>query len=561
MEKDGRSVRGLKQDLRAQRRRLARKAARGADDDQKSIIFVLAYSILLAAVGAITIAVGFRLLLMIEIFINPALQRLVLMLGFIIFFLLALMMLVNKYMPKGWMVEQEQFILDVAKVYKPPQEKFGSALTQDKPKFTRVFDDANIRPADESVSLDKQDGFSESSSSAPPGPDDEKEKETETETEEANEAEEQTERKDFGGPPPTKDLIDENLNDGTVSANDAQFGTGKGHDLESVEVSDEIMAKVLDHLKFLIAEVTQVLESGEMEVDNYTKFGLNLFFAGACARLTKAFTLSANEGMAVLARLMELTGVDKAMAYKFADNINEYGERPQYRKVVDAGDTMMKCHLEGEFEQSPELRDVLEQWKNSKNTVELPSIYTFMFTDIVDSTGLTEELGNFTMRKVIRTHNKHVREALERYGGTEVKHTGDGIMATFHSAKFAIDAAVQIQQDINLFSRKKPKLGFDVRIGIHQGEAVMEDDDYFGTAVQTTARICAEAGAEEIWISEEIERACWKDQDRFVNCGEFNLKGLSKEITLYSVSWNPIPDRTNKKVAYGELGGKKRKRA
>ena len=558
MDDQGKSVRKHKQDLRAQRRRLARKAAKN-DPEDKSLLFVISYSILIAVIASLILTFGFWALMKADVFFEPALQRLALMLGFIIIFLSSLLILIRKYMPKGWLVEQEKFFSDAVKSYEPPTEKFGGALVEVEPRPARVFDDANIKPTAEPVSLDEQEGFSDSSSDAAPGPDDVDISKDEQDGDDTGEV---TEKPDFGGPPPREKGNDEDQDSSSNAANEPQFGSGKGHGLESVEVSDEVMAKVLGHLKFIIAEVTQVIESDEMKVDNYTKFGLNLFFAGACARLTKTFSLSANEGMAVLARLMELTGVDKSMAYQFADNINEYGERPQYRKVVNAGDTIMACHLEEKFDESPELRDVLEEWKNPDTTIELPSVYTFMFTDIVDSTSLTEELGNFKMQKVIRAHNKTVREALERYGGTEVKHTGDGIMATFSISKFAVDAAVQIQQDINLFSRKKPKYGFDVRIGLHSGEAVVEDDDYFGTAVQTAARICTEAGPEEIWVSEEIERANWKDQDKFSNAGEFALKGLSKEISLYKVSWDPIPDRTKKKVDYDEMGGsRKRKKA
>lgn len=546
MAQEGKSVRNQKQDLRTQRRRLKRKAAR-ADSEDKSLIFIVGVSLGIGVIASSFFILAFLVSNMVGFEVPAALQQLVAGLGFIICFLISLLILINKYMPKGWMVEQQEQIKSVVKLYKPPEEKWGGALVETDPKFHKVFDDARTLPEEDPIILDNSNpSFDDPYVSEPP-------------TEESESSEEETKdenvpRPDFGGPPPKEKKE-------TVSEAKADFGEGGGRGLESVEVSQETMEKVLGHLKFIIAEVTQLLGMSEQPVTNYTKFGLNLFFAGACARLSKEFTLSAEEGMAVLARLMELTGVEKTMAYQFADNINEYGERPQYRKVVDAGDAIMAFHLNPENETNLELYDVIEEWNNPDEAIELPAVYTFMFTDIVDSTSLTEELGNFKMQKVIRAHNKSVREALERYGGTEVKHTGDGIMATFNISKFAVDAAIQIQQEINMFSRKKPKYGFDVRIGLHSGEAVIEEGDYFGTAVQTTARICAEAGPEEIWVSEEIERANWKDQDRFNNVGEFTLKGLSKEITLFSVSWDPIPDKSNKKVDYGELGGKKRKRA
>ncbi len=110
MDDQGKSVREHKQDVRAQRRRLARKAAR-EEPESKSLLFVLAYSLLIAVIGSLTITFGFWLPLKADVFVESALQRLVLMLGFIVIFLLSMMILVKKYMPKGWL-EQIQFSPD-----------------------------------------------------------------------------------------------------------------------------------------------------------------------------------------------------------------------------------------------------------------------------------------------------------------------------------------------------------------------------------------------------------------------------------------------------------------
>src|ERR1700733_15845978 len=71
-----------------------------------------------------------------------------------------------------------------------------------------------------------------------------------------------------------------------------------------------------------------------------------------------------------------------------------------------------------------------------------------LFTDIVDSTRLTQELGDRAAMRLLREHNSIVRSVLARFGGTEVKHTGDGIMAAFASAFQSLGAAIQIQRDL-----------------------------------------------------------------------------------------------------------------
>ena len=73
---------------------------------------------------------------------------------------------------------------------------------------------------------------------------------------------------------------------------------------------------------------------------------------------------------------------------------------------------------------------------------------TILFTDIVDSTSLTQRLGDAGAMAIVRAHDEIVRGALERHRGSEVKHTGDGLMAAFPSVVSAIECAVEIQRRI-----------------------------------------------------------------------------------------------------------------
>src|SRR5438045_3918437 len=81
-----------------------------------------------------------------------------------------------------------------------------------------------------------------------------------------------------------------------------------------------------------------------------------------------------------------------------------------------------------------------------------PGIRTVLFTDIVDSTSLTQSLGDEIAMKFLRVHDKVVREALAASNGREVKHTGDGIMASFTSAAAAVRCAAQIERRHNAVS-------------------------------------------------------------------------------------------------------------
>ena len=129
-----------------------------------------------------------------------------------------------------------------------------------------------------------------------------------------------------------------------------------------------------------------------------------------------------------------------------------------------------------------------------------PALRTIMFTDIVDSTGMTARLGDLRAVEMTRAHDSLVRRALNDKGGREVKHTGDGIMASFDEVAAAVDCARAIQQAFDAFNlASKEKLR--VRIGLDAGEPVADSNDLFGATVQTAARLCQAAEPDTIVVS------------------------------------------------------------
>ena len=122
---------------------------------------------------------------------------------------------------------------------------------------------------------------------------------------------------------------------------------------------------------------------------------------------------------------------------------------------------------------------------------------TFVFTDIVDSTKLLEAFGEEKWQKLLKWHDKLLRERIEEAGGEVIKQTGDGYFAAFGSPGAAVDAAIAIQRALD-----EEPIAPDVRIGVHSGKAFhTEDDDYTGQGVHVAARIRALAGGGEILVS------------------------------------------------------------
>lgn len=158
-----------------------------------------------------------------------------------------------------------------------------------------------------------------------------------------------------------------------------------------------------------------------------------------------------------------------------------------------------------------------------------------MFTDIVESTAMTSRLGDARAVEMVRAHDSIVRRALKDKTGREVKHTGDGIMASFDDVTAAVDCARAIQRAFEAFNLASPE-PLRVRIGIHAGEPVEDSNDLFGTTVQMAARICQAAAAKAIVISPEV-RGALAERFGIAELGPCTLKGFAEPVPLYEVAW------------------------
>jgi class 3 adenylate cyclase len=167
-----------------------------------------------------------------------------------------------------------------------------------------------------------------------------------------------------------------------------------------------------------------------------------------------------------------------------------------------------------------------------------PGIRTILFTDIVDSTALTESMGDEAAMAMIRVHDTVVRDALSAFGGREVKHTGDGIMASFLSSAGAVKCASQIQRDLAKHRVRGPgNCQIKVRVGAAAGEPVEHHNDLFGATVQLAARLCSHALPEQIIVSNAIADLCVGKGFQFQDLGEVPLKGFERPVRIHAVEW------------------------
>jgi len=162
---------------------------------------------------------------------------------------------------------------------------------------------------------------------------------------------------------------------------------------------------------------------------------------------------------------------------------------------------------------------------------------TVLFTDIVGSTEMTQMLGDDGAQKVLRTHNQIVRDTLEQFDGTEVKHTGDRIIAYFSTTSTGVEASIVIQRLIAEHNETKPDLPLRIKLGLNTGEQIAEDNDLYGATVQLAARIVDKANANEILASETVRGICSGKPFIFRETGCVSMKGFRHEIPLYEIVW------------------------
>ena len=166
-----------------------------------------------------------------------------------------------------------------------------------------------------------------------------------------------------------------------------------------------------------------------------------------------------------------------------------------------------------------------------------PGIRTILFTDVVNSTTLTQSLGDEVALAILGVHDTIVRDALSASGGREVKHTGDGIMASFVSAAGAVRCAIQIQRELEKHAQTNPDRALKVRVGAAAGEPVEQNNDLFGSTVQLASRLCAHAQPEQILVSNAIAELCIGKGLSFKSVGEVTLKGFNSPVRAHAAAW------------------------
>lgn len=176
----------------------------------------------------------------------------------------------------------------------------------------------------------------------------------------------------------------------------------------------------------------------------------------------------------------------------------------------------------GDWEKDAEDRAVIDKKPDS-------GLRAIMFTDLEGSTAMSTGLGDAQALAAVRAHDSIVRDALSNTRGREVKHTGDGILASFVSVIGAVDASISIQT----MAREQADLA--IKIGLSVGEPVEDSHDIYGASVNLAARVCAHAAGGQTLASGTVRDMAIGKQIDFVDQGQIALKGFPEPVRLYEI--------------------------
>lgn len=291
-------------------------------------------------------------------------------------------------------------------------------------------------------------------------------------------------------------------------------------------------------LEFLAKSLTAI--AGEVPtVNRHVSFGLNLFISGAAERYAKHVSLSPMQGFVLVREMVEALGNSPDRVDAYCRQYAEYKAEERYGLMIAAGSAVMSRYVEDDPDPFSDFADVIQMWtSDAAARSQVQGIVCIMFTDLVGSTQMTHERGDYGAQEVVRIHNAIVRSSLAAHRGREVKHTGDGIMASFASSADATRAGLEIQKALADHNARDGALQVNVRIGLNAGEAVEEEDDFFGTTVQVAARVCDKADTGEVFVTDNVRELSSAHQLKFEDAGQYEMKGVPQPLTLYRAAAN-----------------------
>jgi len=188
--------------------------------------------------------------------------------------------------------------------------------------------------------------------------------------------------------------------------------------------------------------------------------------------------------------------------------------------------------LLGPDEQGPAVRE------DPPGTISADTAFrTIVFTDLQDSTPLAQRLGDDAYVELLKKHDELMHVCLEQHRGSRVKHTGDGLMASFSSVGPAVQCMIDMQRALAEHNVACPGAQLLARMGAAAGEPVAHQEDLFGAAVILASRLSGRARPGQIIVAGVVRDLCMGKTFSFSDQREMELKGFGEPVRAYEVNW------------------------
>ena len=198
----------------------------------------------------------------------------------------------------------------------------------------------------------------------------------------------------------------------------------------------------------------------------------------------------------------------------------------------------MQRFFQGGGDATELLTKAVERWKEAGTDEEDQNTGPTTVMFIVGSTRMNQTLGDEVAQVVVRKHNEIVRGALDKHEGLEIKHTGDGIMASFKNTVNAVESCIEMQRNVAAHNAADAAHPLHICIGLNAGEPIAEDGDLFGATVQLAARICDKASGCQILTAGVVRELCAGKLLTFKKGSEYEMKGVEGLVPTFEVPWD-----------------------
>lgn len=177
--------------------------------------------------------------------------------------------------------------------------------------------------------------------------------------------------------------------------------------------------------------------------------------------------------------------------------------------------------------------DALIEKEHKKNIV-------IMFCDIAGSTNFFEQFGDIEGRAMVKRFTSLAFPTIKSFNGRVIKTMGDGILASFDDPFLACDCAIDLQNKLLYDNEQKETQNkILIRIAMHYGKVVIDQNDVYGDVVNVAARVESKTKARQIFISEPLfQKVKAKTSLEFSSAGKFDFKGKSEPVKLFRLRWN-----------------------